>query len=126
VRKEKYLEVEEIAAYKRSFGLSNYVWGIVNKWGYFEKHAIGKQLVRAVDSISANIAEGFNRYHRKDKSHFYYYALGSMGESKDWIEKARVRKLINKDEYVYIINELQKLPREIYSLINYTYKKLKE
>ncbi len=68
--KERYLSVEDLDAYKSSFELSNYVWKIIIRWGYFEKDTVGKQFARAIDSISANIAEGFGRFSKKDKIRF--------------------------------------------------------
>ncbi|MCP5063140.1 MAG: four helix bundle protein [Ignavibacteriae bacterium] len=53
---KKYLKLNDIEAYKTAFNLSNYVWDIVIKWDYFEKKTVGDQFVRAVDSVSANIA----------------------------------------------------------------------
>jgi len=47
-----------------------------------------------------------------------------MYESLDWNEKALKRKLINRKEYDYIFNELQKLPKLIHQLINFTNEKL--
>lgn len=58
---KKYLELDDISAYKIAFELLNYVWDIVVKWNYFAKDTVGKQLIKAVDSISANVAEGFGR-----------------------------------------------------------------
>jgi len=81
---------------------------------------VGKQFIRSIDSISANIAEGFGRYGKRDKIKFYHYSYGSIKESLDWNEKSRVRKLIKDDEYSYIIMELNKLPKEINSLIKFT------
>jgi four helix bundle protein len=60
---------------------------------------MGEQFVAAIDSISANIAEGFGRYGKKDKIKFYRYSQGSMNESLDWNQKAKVRKLISEKEY---------------------------
>ena len=57
----------DIEIYIISEELSNQIWGIVKQWHYFEKETLGKQLVRAADSISANIAEAFGRYHDKDR-----------------------------------------------------------
>ena len=51
-----------------AFDLSNYVWDVVLKWDYFSRDTVGKQYVKAIDSISANIAEGFGRYHKKEKA----------------------------------------------------------
>jgi len=123
---KKFIGIEDISAYKRSFELSNYVWNMVIKWNYFEKETIGKQLIRSVDSISANIAEGFYRYHKRDKIHFYYFSKGSVGESKDWIKKTRLRNLISENEYAYLMKELETFPKEINSLIKFTWNKLKK
>jgi len=46
-----------------------------------ERHALALQLRRAVQSISANIAEGYGRYTFKDSLHFYYIARGSLEET---------------------------------------------
>lgn len=122
----KYLELEDITAYKIAFDLSNYVWGIVVKWDYFSKKTIGSQYASAVDSISANIAEGFGRYFKKDKINFYRYSYGSIRESFDWTEKAKIRDLLKENEHNHILQELQKLPKEINHLINFTNQKLKQ
>jgi len=121
-----FLRLNDVQPYKTAFNLSNYVWEIVTKWDYFAKDTVGKQFVKAVDSISANIAEGFGRYFKKDKINFYRYSNGSVKESFDWNEKAKVRNLINKDEYQHIFNELQKLPKEINQLVKITNTKLEK
>ena len=121
---KKYLKLNDIEAYKISFHLSNYVWEVILKWDHFAKKTIGSQFVNAVDSISANIAEGFGRHFKKDKVNFYRYNKGSLKESFDWNEKARVRKLITEEEYKFIFAELDKLPKSINSLIKYTNEKL--
>jgi four helix bundle protein len=121
---KKYLKLNDIDAYKIALNLSNYVWDIVIKWDYFVKDTVGKQFARAADSISANIAEGFGRYTKKDKIKFYRYSMGSVKEAFDWNEKSKIRKLISKEEYEHILGELQKLPKEINRLINFTNEKL--
>jgi len=123
---EKYLELNRIGAYKIAYNLSNYVWNIVIHWDYFAKRSVGLQFVRAVDSISANIAEGFGRYGKKDKVNFYRYSFGSTKESLDWNLKARARSLLNEQQYNNVLKELQKLPREINYLITYTNRKLEK
>lgn len=117
---KKYLQLNDIGAYKIAFHLSNYVWDIVVQWDYFAKNTVGRQFVKAIDSISANIAEGFGRYTKKDKINFFRYSYGSIKESLDWNEKANVRKLLSKEEYKHILNELNKLPKELNSLIKFT------
>jgi len=117
---KKYLQLNNIGAYQIAFRLSNYIWNMIIKWNYFEKNTIGIQFVRAVDSVSANIAEGFGRYTKKDKVKFYRYSHGSVKESLDWNEKAKTRKLFNEKEYEYVLQELSRLPKELNYLIKFT------
>ena len=117
---KKYLTLNDLKAYTDAFQLSNEVWDIVAAWKYFAKDTVGKQCVRAVDSISANIAEGFGRYTKKDKMHFYRYSYGSITESLDWVEKSKRRKLLTDAQYESIMQKLNVLPREVHHLIKFT------
>ncbi len=120
-----YLTLAKIDAYMIAYNLSNYEWGIVLGWENFPKWTVGKQYTEAVDSISANIAEGFGRYHKKDKIHFYRFSFGSMEESRDWTRKAAIRGLLTKEQIEHIVGEMDKLPKAINQLIQYTNEKLK-
>ncbi len=120
-----FLNIERIDAYNRSFNLSNQIWDAVIQWSNFEKFTAGMQLVKYADSISANIAEGFGRYHKKDKIKFYHYSNGSLLETIDWIKKANIRGLIPDDQFVFFMENLDKLPLELNQLIKYTNIKLK-
>ena len=122
----KYLKLSDIDAYKTAFHLSNFVWDVVMKWNQLAQKTIGLQFINAVDSISANIAEGFGRFNKKDKIKFYRYSQGSRKECYDWNEKAKVRKLIQPDEYQHIFNELEKLGPAIARLIKFTNEKLSQ
>ena len=115
---KNYLKLNDIKAYKIAFNLTNYIWDIVIEQDWFAKKHVGGQFIDAADSISANIAEGFGRYNKKDKIKFYRYSQGSLKESLDWNEKSKVRKLINDEHYKHILGELQKLPQELNQLIS--------
>ena len=49
---------ESLRVYRLAESLADQIWSIVVKWNVFARDTVGKQLVRAVDSIGANIAEG--------------------------------------------------------------------
>ena len=49
---------------------------------------VSGQLVRAVASIAANVAEGYSRGTTADRRKFLEYALGSARESLVWYETA--------------------------------------
>lgn len=122
---KKYLQLNDIDCYKRSLALSNYVWGVIIKWEWFAKKTVGAQFVEAVDSISANIAEGFGRYSKKDKIKFYRISFGSVKESLDWNEKSKMRNLLTSKQYRRVLKELQLIPKEINQLIVFTKERLK-
>jgi len=48
-----------------------------------EKYALVTQLQRAAVSITANISEGYGRFHYKESVQFYRIARGSLYELKD-------------------------------------------
>src|SRR6202012_1331726 len=99
--------LEDLEVFKLSEQLANEIWDIVISWNYFEKDTIGKQIARSADSISANIAEGFGRYHYKENKNFCYFSRGSLIETKGWLKKARHRNLISEDQFQVLLQKLE-------------------
>jgi four helix bundle protein len=85
---------EKLRVYRLSEKLADELWGIVMSWGYFERDTVGKQLVRAGDSIGANIAEGAGRGRFLDNRRFVRIARGSLNETKHWLRRAPKRRLL--------------------------------
>ncbi len=102
-------KLTDIEIYILSEKLSNIIWDIVKRWSYFERDTVGKQLVKAADSVSANIAECHGRFHYKDKQKFAYYARGSFAETKSWVRKSYVRRLITKEQIIEIKEYTEKI-----------------
>lgn len=103
------MKLEELQVYTLSMEMAEKVWNIVIEWDYFTKDTIGKQLVKAADSIAANLSEGFGRYHFKENVNFSYYSRGSLSETRTWLTKAHNRKLIRDDEFELFINDIDKI-----------------
>ena len=99
--------LEDLDVYRLSEQFSNQVWELVATWGYFEKDTLGKQLVRSADSIGANIAEGFGRYHYKDNKNFCYFSRGSVIETKTWLIKSLTRGLLSETNFDTLIKDLE-------------------
>ena len=93
------MNLEELQVYNLSMDTAERVWSIIYKWNYFEKDTVGKQLIRAIDSVAANLSEGYGRFHYKENKNFCYYSRGSLYESKTWITKAFNRGLISEVDY---------------------------
>ncbi|MEH1778459.1 MAG: four helix bundle protein [Nostoc sp.] len=89
---------ERLEVYKLSEKLADEIWQIVKGWDYFAKDTIGKQIVRAADSISANIAEGEGRYNFQDNRRFIKIARGSLYETINWLRRAYKRNLLTNEQ----------------------------
>jgi four helix bundle protein len=100
------LRLEELEIYKVSMEIGDLVWQIVMEWGYFEKDTLGKQFVRAADSIAFNISEGYGRFHFKDNLNFCYYSRGSAKETLTALEKAKNRNLVTDNQYNVLSEKL--------------------
>ena len=94
----KTLGFDELRVYQLSERLSDAVWEIVSAWDYFAKDTVGKQLVRSVDSIGANIAEGTGKGSYQDNRRFVKIARGSLYETRHWLRRAHKRKLLTTEQ----------------------------
>jgi len=112
------MELEQLNIFRISQDLAETLWDIVYKWNQFERITVGTQLIRAVDSISANIAEGFGRFSFKENKQFCYYSRGSLFETKVWIEKAYKRKLLKEQDYNTFVITLKELGIKLNNYIN--------
>jgi four helix bundle protein len=57
-------------------------------WDRFDRWSLGLQLIRAIESVGANIAESEGRWHPKDKRRLLFIARGSLYEAEHWLERA--------------------------------------
>ncbi len=112
------MKLEELQVYDLSMSLGERIWDLVEQWGFFQKITIGKQLVRAADSIAANLSEGFGRFFFKENKQFCYYSRGSLFETKTWIVKAHRRGLINKGDFGELNQAIETIGRKLNSYIN--------
>jgi len=93
------MRLEELHIYQMAMTLGEEIWKLAESWSYYVKDTIGKQLVRAADSIAANIAEGYGRYHYKENLNFCFYSRGSLKETGTWLTKAKNRNLISIEKF---------------------------
>ncbi len=101
------MKLEELQVYQLSMTIAEKIWNIIITWDYFAKDVVGKQLMKAADSVSVNLSEGFGRYFYKENKQFCYYSRGSLFETKTWLRKAFNRKLIEEKIYLEFITDLE-------------------
>ena len=101
------MNLEDLRIYKLANDIADKIWREVVEWNYLAKDTVGKQLVRAADSMGANIAEGYGRFHYKENKNFLYYSRGSAYETKHWITRSYERSLLTEEVYIKLINDLE-------------------
>jgi four helix bundle protein len=106
-------ELEDLRVLKTTEEIADAVWKVVVQWDEFAKDVVGKQLTRAIDSIGANIAESYGRFNYGEKLQFLYYARGSLFETKYWLNRARVRELLQADEVSGYAARLSDVARQL-------------
>lgn len=75
----------DLIAWQINYQLTIEIYKITKLFPKEEKFGIIDQIRRAASSIIANIAEGYGRYHYKDKLRFYYQARGSSMEVQNFL-----------------------------------------
>ena len=120
---QNFIELKNLEVYQLSRKLSSIAWKIFCRMDFMDKKHIGDQFLRSVDSVGANIAEGYGRFHYLDKVRFYYNSRASHYEAFiHWLELLSEREKISKDEFDSINEMAHKLQVKLNNFITSTTK----
>lgn len=111
-KNKDYLSLNKLEVYKKARELSRIAWRIYSKLSWEDKKVGGHDFVESTDSVGANIAEGYGRFHYLDKAKFYYNARGSLLESQHWLDLLEERGKAEKEDakdYKYCYKNLRPL-----------------
>ena len=117
--------LEKLEVYQQAEIFSDIIWNLVDKWSYFQKDTIGKQITRSADSISVNIAEGYGRFYYKESKQFYFYSRGSLLETTAWLSKCKRRGIIEISKTDELISPTEKLLLKLNAFIKFISKSTK-
>ena len=107
------MRLEDLRIYQFSLQASDVAWNIFLALPKPLQMSIGDQFIRSVDSIGANIAEGYGRYHYKDSNKFYYNARGSLSEANHWLRLLHMRALIVDDIFYSLSKLFEQLGKQL-------------
>ncbi len=114
------MELKDLEVYKIARVLSGFAWNVYCELKHEHRFLIGRQFLESIDSVGANIAEGYGRYHYLDTVKFYYNARGSLWESKHWVELLNERSLIAANYYEELLDKIGVLTVKLNNLISTT------
>ena len=86
-------------AWRKAYELTLLIYRLSKKFPKEETYSLTSQLQRAAVSVSANIAEGYERNHRKEYLQYLYIAKGSLGEVETYLLLAKDLGYIPEKEY---------------------------
>jgi four helix bundle protein len=107
-------DFENLKVYQLSETLADEIWDIVLGWDRFARDTVGGQIVRAADSIGANIAEGSGRGSFQDNRRFIRIARGSLKETQHFLRRAYKRKLLDDNQ----VNKIKPLVDKLAPMLN--------
>jgi four helix bundle protein len=109
---------EDLRVYQLSEEISDFLWEVVSTWKHLARDTVGKQLIRAADSIGANIAEGSGRGSYQDNRRFVRIARGSMLETRHWLRRAHKRNLLSANDTDFLKPRLDELGPKLNAYLN--------
>ena len=118
-----FISLKDLEVYKLAIKLSDIAWEIYSALNWQDKKIMGDQFIKAIDSVGANIAEGYLRFHYLDKIKFYYIGRASLAESCDhWLELLFKRSKVDKVKFL-AMKEIEKiLSIKLNNFISSTYR----
>ncbi|HOC02871.1 MAG TPA: four helix bundle protein [bacterium] len=110
----KLEKFEDLKVWQKAHRLVLEIYKITKELPQEERFALVSQVRRASVSIPANIAEGFKKRGKKDKSNFYNIAQGSLEELKYYL-------ILSKDlgyveDNVKLISDIEEINKMLYAL----------
>ncbi|MBZ4664732.1 MAG: ribosomal protein [Caloramator sp.] len=110
-------DFKSLKVWQKSAELTSEIYKITKKFPKFETHIIVSQLLRACTSICANIAEGNTQLYQSREYYHYNLALGSAGETRNFLTIALMNEYITKEEYDALELRLIEIIKMLYGCI---------
>jgi len=109
---------QRLRIYERASRIGDEIWALVSTWSSFAKDTLGKQLVRATDSIAANLAEGSGRGTNAELLRSARMARGSLCETQHCISRAKRRRMLESQQADELESNLQALLKQVNAFIS--------
>ncbi|MBK8505076.1 MAG: four helix bundle protein [Saprospiraceae bacterium] len=96
------------------------IYRITRNFPVEERYGLISDMRRSANSVVHNIAEGFGRFEKRDKSRFYKISRGSgyeiisqnlVSEALEFLDSKDCKSL--NDSYIDIINELDRIIKAV-------------
>jgi four helix bundle protein len=110
---------EDIKAWQLARGLVTEIYKITNSKNCSKDYGFKDQIQRSAVSIMSNIAEGFERYNKKELIQFFNFARGSAGETRSHLYIALDLGYISKEDFARLKDACESISRHIWNFMKY-------
>lgn len=120
VKSETIKSFTDLVAWQKSHTLAVEIYRHTREFPKEEVFALTSQLRRAAVSITSNIAEGFGRRTKADRTHFYDMARASLAEVQSQLLIARDVDYLEQSKFNSLAEKSVECHKIITGLINAT------
>jgi len=109
----------ELEAWKKARKLRTDIASLVKVFPSTEKYRLIDQIIRSSRSVTANIAEGYGRYHHQENIQFCRIARGSLSETFDHLILANDEGFVSESHLKESESQIDECTRVLNGYINY-------
>lgn len=120
---EEIFNLENLDVWNEGRNFRKRISELTKKFPEFEKYKLKDQMIRASRSFTANIAEGYGRFHYQENIQFCRQARASLFELFDHFTVALDEGYIKTEEFEEYRKELFSLIKMVNGYIKYLIKK---
>jgi len=113
----------ELIVWQKAYDLCLVIYALTKSFPSTETYGLISQIRRAIVSVCANIAEGFNRQGKKEYIQFLYVARGSLQEVDFLLLLAKDLKYLQEKGYFKVKEKIDLEGKLLTGLINSIKKK---
>ena len=117
---------KDLEAWKKGRVLRNDISALTKTFPVEEKFKLVDQIIRASRSVTANLVEGYGRFHYQENIQFCRISRGSLTEIQDHITVAYDEGYINEELAKKYDEQVEECIRIINGYINYLVKSKQE
>lgn len=110
---------QDLDCWKKATSLRRALSVMVKAFPSEEKYRLTDQIIRAARSVTANIAEGFGKFHHRDNIRYCRHARGSLNELIDHLIVANDEGYISKEDLLLLNAEIESCLAVLNGYINY-------
>jgi four helix bundle protein len=106
-----------LQTWQKSYELVLGIYKATKNFPSHEQYGLVSQIRRATVSISGNIAEGYERQHRKEYIQYLSIAKGSLGETETYLLLSKDLGYISGEQYTDLEGKRKQVARLLTGLI---------